>query len=603
MGLVERKGSARSLRDGEELVGRLNPERKLRLTIHVKRAGDTLRQHAVQFAKDRLIAGPSATGAQFPLPFAGGSPGRDAASRAAGLETHGPRQEPQKAGAGTSGPPGPGLAFALGQGGARPGVRIARQHFTRQQFAEAHGLQAADERRIRQFARQYGFEFVPDLSQRRLGNSPKADRTIELRGTVANIRRAFGVDLVRVRDKDGDIYHTYQGLISVPSDFDDVVGNVFGLDSRPQVSSRARSAPRLGGSRSGGIAYTPPELAKAYGFPTGLNGAGQTIAIIEMDGGYRPRDLRRYFAKLGIQEPQVEWVGVAGGRNAPTGNPNGPDSEVLLDIEVAGAVANGAKYVIYFARNKSNQAYFKTVSAAIHDSVNQPSVLSISWGGAEGAWTTEDMQSIDEVFQAASLMGITVFAAAGDGGSTDGVKGAGLHVDFPASSPWVTSCGGTSFFDGLMPEIVWNDGDGSGTGGGISAVFPIPDYQQAVSYQGAPLKMRGVPDVAGNADPNTGYKVRIDGSETVYGGTSAVAPLWSALTALINQSLGSPIGFINPLLYQTNLKTGLNDISIGNNDTTGRLGGKFPAVPGWDPCTGWGSPAGEKILALLQSAT
>ena len=133
------------------------------------------------------------------------------------------------------------------------------------------------------------------------------------------------------------------------------------------------------------------------------------------------------------------------------------------------------------------------------------------------------------------------------------------------------------------PEQVWNEGTAGGaTGGGISTIFPAPSYQSGVLFQSTALTGRGVPDVAGCADPYTGYKVLIDGVEEVYGGTSAVAPLWAALTALLNESTGSPLGFLNPLLYQTNLKSALKDITIGNNDETG-LVGKYPAGVGWDP--------------------
>jgi kumamolisin len=210
------------------------------------------------------------------------------------------------------------------------------------------------------------------------------------------------------------------------------------------------------------------------------------------------------------------------------------------------------------------------------------------------------MQSMNEAFQAAAELGISVFAAAGDDGASDGVRGRRPHADFPASSPWVTACGGTSLYaSGLGTlETVWNEADAGGTGGGVSAIFPVPDYQTGIMFQSRPLAMRGLPDVAGNADPYTGYKVRVDGFDMVIGGTSAVAPLWSGLIALLNEKLGNPVGFLNPLLYLTTLKGTLKDITVGNNDTTGRIG-NYPAGPGWDPCTGFGSPIGTAMLAAL----
>ena len=280
-----------------------------------------------------------------------------------------------------------------------------------------------------------------------------------------------------------------------------------------------------------------------------MTGKGQTIAILEFGGGGRVRNLRRYFTQLGLQMPAIQAIGVGGAGNAPTGNPNGPDGEVTLDIEVAGAIANGANFVVYFAPNTS-AGFYQCINAAVHDSVNKPSILSLSWGGPESTWTKPEMLAITEALKAATVMGVSVFVAAGDNGSTDGVSGTRAHVDFPASSPWATACGGTSLHS-VPPtpqsETVWNDGSGGGTGGGISAVFAVPPYQSGVQYNQSPLPMRGLPDVAGCADPRTGYQIMVDGVSAVFGGTSAVAPLWAGLTALLNESIGTPLGFLNPI--------------------------------------------------------
>ena len=470
---------------------------------------------------------------------------------------------------------------------------------TREQFASAYSAKPEDVRRIAQFAWQHGLQIVPKWASRVLSAGPFADRTIHLGGTARAVNRAFGVRLVHVRGADGLIYRTYLGQMSVPSEFADVINGVFGLDTRKKSRALFRSARPLGGGALPKVAYTPIEIAQTYGFPSNFTGQGQTIAILEFGGGARLRDLRRYFGDLGLQVPQIQAIGVGGSGNAPTGDPNGDDGEVMLDIEIAGAVANGASYVVYFAPNTS-AGWLQGINAAIHDSVNQPSILSISWGGPEQGWTKGEMFAMTEAFQAAALMGISVFVAAGDSGSTDGVGVASPHAGFPASSPWATACGGTSLYVGgsAPPEAVWNNGDAGGTGGGISAVFPVPSYQAGYTYQLAPLPNRGFPDVAGCADPDTGYRVRVDGVDTVYGGTSCVAPLWSALAALLNEGTGTPLGFLNPLLYRTNLKSDLKDITVGNNDTTGQVG-KYSAVVGWDPCTGFGSPNGLAILGAL----
>jgi kumamolisin len=305
--------------------------------------------------------------------------------------------------------------------------------------------------------------------------------------------------------------------------------------------------------------------------------------------------------------PKVTSVPVSGGRNLPTGNPNGPDGEVMLDIEVAGAVSPGAKIVTYFAPN-TNRGFLTAINRAVHDAVNQPSVISISWGGPESSWTQQAMEAFNQAFEAAGQMGVTVCVAAGDGGASDGVPGRLAHVDFPASSPYVLACGGThleSSGGSITAESVWNDGpQGGGGGGGISAQFALPAWQ---ANSDVPPSInpgggigRGLPDIAGNADENTGYKVRVDGLNTVIGGTSAVAPLTAGLIALLNEKLGSSVGYLNPVLYGKLGKGGtFHDITEGTNDLTGLVGG-YKAVAGWDACSGFGSPDGGAILTGLQ---
>jgi kumamolisin len=270
----------------------------------------------------------------------------------------------------------------------------------------------------------------------------------------------------------------------------------------------------------------------------------------------------------------------------------------MLDIEVVGSIAPGAKIAVYFAPN-TDAGFLDAITTAIHDTTNNPSVISISWGGPESTWTSQSMTAMDEAFQAAANLGITVCVASGDSGSSDGVSDGADHVDFPASSPFALACGGTSLTasqSGIASETVWNDGSSGGaSGGGVSSFFALPSWQQGLSAlktggTRVALTMRGVPDVCGDADPDTGYDVRVDGSDTVIGGTSAVAPLWAALIARINSATGKPAGYINPQLYQN--PGDLRDITQGNN-------GDFAAQPGWDACTGLGSPNGGPLAGLL----
>jgi kumamolisin len=227
----------------------------------------------------------------------------------------------------------------------------------------------------------------------------------------------------------------------------------------------------------------------------------------------------------------------------------------------------------------------------VHDTERSPGIVSISWGGPETGWASQDLDAMDQLFQAAASLGITVCAASGDSGASDGSPDGSLTVDFPASSPYVLGCGGTRL-PPQGPETGWNDGpQGGASGGGYSGYFPRPSWQTGIDATGSGETGRGVPDVAGDADPATGYTVAIDGESTTVGGTSAVAPLWGALIALINQSIGARVGFVNATLYAT--PAALNDITSGNNNG-------YSCGPGWDPVTGLGSPKGEAVLAALK---
>jgi len=367
------------------------------------------------------------------------------------------------------------------------------------------------------------------------------------------------------------------------------------LDNRPQAQPHFRFHAAAVAPSS----YTPPQVAQAYQFPAKASGAGQTIGILELGGGYRQADLTAYFKTLGLPAPAIAAVSVDGGRNKPS-KASSADGEVMLDIEVAASVAPGAKIVVYFAPN-TDQGFIDAIGAAVHDTTNKPSVLSISWGGPESTWTQQSMMALDAACQSAAALGVTITVAAGDNGSTDGLTG--NHVDFPASSPHVLACGGTKLDANgatIVTETVWNElaNNEGATGGGVSNVFPLPAWQ-ANSKVPAPENSaggRGVPDVAGDADPATGYTIRVDGQTSVIGGTSAVAPLWAGLIAVANQQLGVKVGFIQPAIYAAKAAAAFNNITVGTN-------GAFSAGPGWDACTGLGSPIANKLIPLLAPAS
>ena len=476
--------------------------------------------------------------------------------------------------------------LSLDEIGSRP-VR-GRQHLSREDLAAARGATSEDLALVEQFAYDHDLDVI-EISQAR--------RTVRLSGTVTAMNEAFGVQLAVYENANGR-YRGRTGAVQIPTSLSEVVRGVFGLDDRPQAAPRYRFRPPESGSAvESNVSYRPEQVAQLYNFPDKLDGEGVCIGIIELGGGFRKADLKNYFRTSG-EKPNVVAVSIDGARNSPS-NPNGADGEVMLDIEVVGSVAPKARIVVYFAPNNTDKGFLDAITTAIHDSHHRPSVISISWGGPESAWTPQALDAFDQAFQDAAAMGVTVCCASGDSGSSDGVNDGANHVDFPASSPHVLACGGTRLeaHDGtISTEEVWNDGPGGGaSGGGVSTHFPTPTWQSKVKMPTSAKSAggRGIPDVAGDADPNTGYQVLVDGQQAAIGGTSAVAPLWAGLIALCNQSLGQPIGYLNPALYQQ-LAGGpaLHDITTGNN-------GAFNAGPGWDPCTGLGSPDGTSLLAGL----
>lgn len=463
-----------------------------------------------------------------------------------------------------------------------------RNYITREELAAAHGADPEDIAKVTAFAQSHGLVVVEASAER---------RSVVLSGTAANFSAAFEVQLQEY-DSDYGTFRGRLGALTIPSELEGIVEGVFGLDDRPQAKPhyqhKSVPPPAIQPLANQAGTFTPPQIASLYHFPAGLDGTGQCIALIELGGGYRLSDIKTYFKNLGLPVPKVKTVRVDNARNHPT-NANSADGEVMLDIEVAAAVAPKATIVVYFAPN-TDQGFLDAITTALHDNVNKPTVISISWGGAESSWTTQAMTQYNQAFQSAAALGVTVCVAAGDNGSTDGVTDGSQHVDFPASSPYVLGCGGTRLVGAnttIASETVWNDGPNSATGGGVSAVFPLPTYQQGLPIPSTTSPCRGVPDVAGDADPVSGYQVRVDGANYVFGGTSAVAPLWAGLIALFNQKLSKPVGFLNPLLYGSLSGKGVvYDVTSGNN-------GAFSAAAGWDACTGWGSPVGDQLLAGL----
>ncbi len=467
-----------------------------------------------------------------------------------------------------------------------------RKPMTREEWVKKFGADPADVSKIETIAKKHGLAVV---------SSHLGMRTMNLRGTSAKAAAFFGIERKMFRSPEG-IFAGHEGAVRVPLEIAPLIKHVGGLDERRLAHRPPRPqwifVPPATLTPSG---FQPTEIARVYDFPQGLTGKGVTIGVIEMGGGYRQDDFTKYSAWLKTPLPQIVAVSVDNCTNDPDGPTKIFDGEVTGDTETIAGVAPGAKIAVYFTAN-TNQGFLDAVNFAVHDKVNQPSILSVSWGDPESNYSESMLQTFNGVLQAAALLGITVCCASGDHGSSAG-EPKGEHVSFPASSPYALACGGTTLMltdhNTIKSEVVWNNETGA-SGGGFSEVFPIPDWQK--STQAAKLAKkykkngRGVPDVASVGDPKTGYMILVNGKYVVGAGTSAAAPLWAGLLARVNEKLGHAVGFVNPLLYQSSgsfeKERAFRAITSGNN-------GAYQAGPGWNPCTGFGSPDGEKFAAVV----
>ena len=459
-----------------------------------------------------------------------------------------------------------------------------RRHALCKERETAH---KADFRHIEEFLAAHGLTVVAVDPGRRM---------IRATGPASAMDAAFSTEL-HMYEEHGHKYHGRSGGLTVPNHLHGIIESVLGLDGRPVAHTRI-VRPRV--AQPAGV--EPNRLATLYGFPTGVDGSGVTIALIELGGGFRANDTTQAFAAMQLTPPRVVAVSVDGGVNDQSGSD--ADGEVALDIQVAGGVAPGAEIAVYFAPN-TDAGFADAISQATHDINNKPSVISISWGSAEDAWQSQAVTTMNSVMQEAGALGISVYVASGDNLATDGESDGAAHVDFPASSPYAIGCGGTHITtsgDSITNEVVWNDAT-SGTGGGISDLFAVPAFQAHVTLPpsvNAGHVGRGVPDVAGNAAPASGYVVVVDGQSEVVGGTSAVAPLWAGLTALINQKAAKPVGFLPDTLYAAIASNAAltTQITQGNNKPEGSTIG-YDAGPGWNACTGLGRPNGQALFDAL----
>jgi kumamolisin len=479
-----------------------------------------------------------------------------------------------------------------------------RRYMTHDELSAGYGSAPDAVDTIRKFAGAHNLEIIRE--------DPVSAR-MTLGGTVSDLSAAFGVTLFDYQDPVLGAFHARTGPVSVPTELKNDITGVFGFSNQRHL--RRKHKPKLveaAATMAKRAWFVPTELADIYNFPAN-DAAGQCVALLEFGGGVDDSDVTAYFSHIKVPKPNVTIVG--GGAVDPSSDPEST-GEVMLDIDVAGALAPGATIAVYFS-TFDEKGLIDAISAVISDTQNKPSVVSISWGWDENqpfqrdiTWSPAAIDHVNHSLLAAAHLGITVCVSTGDDGSEAQIQDGRAHVNYPASSPYVLAVGGTSLTvrqtsagSSAIRETVWNDGPGSGTGGGISDYTARPDWQNGIvdpSINPGGFVGRGIPDVAANADPATGYLTQSGGKLGVVGGTSAAAPLWASLIARVNKAMGARAGNFNALLYKNWGPAGvLRDITLGNNDTDGLLGGQFAAKAGWDACTGWGAPDGKKLLAAM----
>jgi kumamolisin len=491
-----------------------------------------------------------------------------------------------------------------------------RRYMTHDDLEKTYGSDPAAIARIEAFAQAHHMVVL---------HSERGSARLTLGGTVADVSAAFGVTLFNYSHPTLGDFHARTGPVSVPSELAEDITAVFGFNNHRILRRKhqLRNAKTASPTTEPHSWFMPTELAQVYNFPD-ADAKDQCIGLLEFGGGVEDTDLTAYFAKIGQPKPDVQVIALDGVSMDASADRDST-GEVMLDIEVVGALAGGAKVAVYFA-TFDEKGLIDALSAVINDKVNNPAVVSVSWGWDENQpfqngilWSPAAMDHVNHSLLAAAQLGITVCVSTGDDGSEAQIKDGRAHVNFPATSPYVLAVGGTTLHvkstssgQDHVAEVVWNDGPGDGTGGGISDITPVPDWQKGIvpqSINPGHFAGRGIPDVAANADPKTGYLVMSGGKFGIVGGTSAAAPLWGSLIMRINALIGSRAGNFNALLYSTfgpasadpgGPKSPLRDIVTGNNDTDQLLDGQFAAGKGWDACTGWGVPNGTNLLAALK---
>ncbi len=463
---------------------------------------------------------------------------------------------------------------------------LKRTYLTHKDLTELVGTRKEDISQLADFFSKHQFKLV---------SSNRLARTLKIKGTIAAINVAFKTNISVYQGPNKFVFLAYDGTLQIPEAYSKIVENISGISTLLKTEFRIPTQTlaadvnadqqKLKATKQKG--FTTKQLMEAYKFPKKLSGKGQCIGLVELGGVYKKSDVVEYFKMMKLPVPKIIEVGTPIDDSNLLNN-----SEVTLDLQVVGTVAPGATLVIYYGNTIAD-----AMQLIIQDTKNKPSVVSISWAGSEYNYSPFQVAQLNELFYQAALLGITVLAASGDHGAMNSRQFP--NVSIPSSNPLVIGCGGTTITlnpdDSLHTEVVWNQNNGQiGSGGGFSKLYSLPTYQQiAVSnYTAVRGNTRGVPDLSANADGVDGYIVIFNGMKMAIGGTSAATPLIAGLFALMNESLGVRLGFVNTWLYQF-ANQAYSPITQGNN-------GYYPAAPFWNPATGLGSPIGEKLLELFK---
>ncbi len=450
----------------------------------------------------------------------------------------------------------------------------------------------------------------------------RASGRFVLEGSAEQMQKAFGTTLQQFQGENGELFRGRSGTLSVPTEVAPHIRAVLGLDNRPQFHTNyvklSDLPPELGGTRGDGLvaaegAAKPQasgakpldtqDVMRAYGADPKFDGKGMTTGFLSL-GGTMPEGWNDYLRSKGIDPKTFETVNIA--KEAPTSDPQGANGENALDGVIHKEGLPKAKTVMIQAPNDDTgmpngidrMTFPKTGESQITHA-------SISWGMYEPGWTDQALSAMEDAGKRAALKGITITVAAGDNGAGDGWKGKKQVVDQPAGLKYYTGVGGTQLIlkaDGTYgSEKVWS-GNGA-TGGGRSLKTPVPDYQEGVTMpdnmNNPKFKGRGVPDIAANGDPRSGWNTFTDDGVQAIGGTSASAPAEAVAAAVVSQGTGKPTGFWNPTLYRLGKSNPevYRDVTIGNNTDEGVKG--YSAGPGWDATTGWGSVNISKMIDVV----